>query len=114
MASTDDSYSFQQQPTGEFSVRMLDDRRQSMRFPKEPEADFATIWFPPSMEMIAEVHDESLGGLGLLVPDAARFYLEQEVGMVYSGDLMKAVVRHIESRADGRYLIGFSCESVGG
>ena len=70
----------------------------------------ATVWQRPGEKMLVPVHDESLGGMGLIMDDVTRFQLGQEVRILYSGSEMTAVVRHIEPLDDGKFLVGFECE----
>ena len=49
----------------------LDERRQATRFPRLPATDFAVVWQTPGEEILAEVHDESLTGLGILLADVS-------------------------------------------
>ncbi len=90
----------------------LDERRQATRFPREPATDFAVVWQTPGEEILAEVHDESLTGLGILLADVSTLQLGSKLDVVYTGSLMRGEVRHIERRDDGRYLVGLRCESL--
>lgn len=99
---------FQESPR--FGVDTLgDERRQSMRFPREPGTDFAAVLHPAQCEGRVEVANESLGGLGVIV-DAPLLY---EVGMamelVYAGGYLTATVCHVTPTADGRFLVGLKC-----
>ena len=72
------------------------------------------LWRQPGEEILASVHDESLGGLGLILDDASGFELGTEATIVFASHFFEGTVRHIESRADGTYLVGFSCKSIAG
>jgi hypothetical protein len=90
--------------------RPADELRESTRFPKEPGSDFAAIVDPESAAMPRlEVHDESLGGLSLVLADVSHLPVGLEVGISHAGTLFRACVRHIEIRGDGTYVVGFDC-----
>jgi hypothetical protein len=89
--------------------RMLDERRGTSRFVKDSEMEFATIVRADGEESIVPVHDESLRGLGLILDDVAHFPPGSEADIVYAGSVMRGIVRHVEPRSDGRYLVGFQC-----
>ena len=87
----------------------VDELRTSTRFPRERGTDHAVIWHPQCGEMLVDVHDESLGGLGVYVA-GADFFVGQEVEIVYAGEFFRACVRHMEPQEDGEYIVGFACE----
>ena len=89
---------------------VVDELRSWVRFCKDPDTDFAVILHPDLDELLAEVHDESLGGIGLLLDDATQFPVGKEVEIVYAGELMLSYVRHIEPYPDDRFLVGFQCD----
>jgi len=60
--------------------------------------------------MLVEVHDESLGGLGVYLEDVEFFVVGREVEVVYAGEFLRATVSHVESNEDGGYTVGFACE----
>ena len=88
----------------------LEERRGSTRFRREAESDFAFITDPVSVKGRAEVNDESLGGISLIVGDPSHFEIGMEVGIDYAGRPTRAVVRHITDRPDGRFVVGFQCQ----
>ncbi len=90
----------------------LSERRLASRFPREPGTDFAVIWQTLGDEILAEVHDESLTGLGLLLKDLGDLREGSQVDVVYTGSLMRGEVRHIEAQFDGTFLVGLSCERL--
>jgi hypothetical protein len=92
------------------SSPVADERRRATRFHKEPETEFAVLWIVPGEPILAEVHDESLGGLGLVVDDGIPLAVGDVVDVVYAGDLLKSVVRHIQEPVDGRRLVGIECQ----
>lgn len=91
----------------------VDEQRKSTRFAKEPESAYAVVFHPDSQELPAEVYDESLGGISLVLDDVARFAIGQVVKIAYLDGLFKARVRHVEPHDDGRFIVGFECESTG-
>lgn len=91
----------------------VDEQRESTRFAKEPESAYAVVFHPDLQELPAEVHDESLGGFALVLEDVTQFGVGQEVKIAYLDSLMKARVRHVEPREDGKYIVGFECTSTG-
>lgn len=89
---------------------MVDELRGWTRFAKERGTDVAVIFHPEREQLIAEVHDESLAGLGLRLHDVEGFEVGQEVEILYSNDFFRARVRHIEPQDDDGFLVGFACE----
>jgi len=85
----------------------VDERRTSTRFRKDADAERAAIWYPHGVEMLAEVYDESLEGLALIVDDATAFQTGMQVEIAYAGTLLQGTVRHLSSCDDGRTKIGF-------
>ena len=87
----------------------VDELRHWTRFAKERGSDFAVIWRPGSEEILAEVHDESLAGLGLYLDNVTDLDVGQEVEVVYSGEFMRGYIRHVEPL--GReYVVGVDCD----
>jgi hypothetical protein len=84
--------------------------RQSTRFRKEPGTDFAVIWRQPGDELLAEVYDESLTGICLVMADASHYPVGAEADLVYHATAMHGEVRHVTPRANGTYLVGLACE----
>ncbi len=89
---------------------VLTDLRQSTRFGRDFGAEEVVLWSVPGEEKLAYVHDESLGGLGVYLDDVHGVNNESEVHIIYAGELLRGRVRHIESQADGGYVVGFECE----
>ena len=90
----------------------VDERRDSTRFPKDSGMDFATIIHPESCAGHVEVHDDSLGGLGILVSDPATFDLGVRLEMVYAGSHLSGTVRHVTKQPSGDYLVGIDCHEA--
>jgi len=88
----------------------LDEQRTSTRFGQDPDSAYAVIRHPEQEAIKAQVHEESLGGIGLILEDRCDFGVGQEVEIAYLDSLLRAVVRHIEPYDDGRLLVGFECE----
>lgn len=86
-----------------------EERRQSTRFPKEPGSDFAVFWQTAGEETLVEVHDESLGGLCLVLSRLDELRIGAEVSIVYQRTLLQGIVRHIEPQPDGTFHVGFEC-----
>lgn len=91
-------------------VLTMMENRKATRFPKEPNSDFAAIWYPKELAGEVEVHDESLGGLGIIVPNASDFHVGLELGIVYAGEMFRAFVIHIQATDDNRARIGLQCQ----
>ncbi len=85
----------------------IDERRGATRFRKEPDAEWAAIWYPHEMESLVEVYDESLQGLALLLNDPKDLYIGLQVEIAYRGNLLQGTVRHMEAHEDGRTKVGF-------
>ncbi|HRX78661.1 MAG: hypothetical protein H6821_12490 [Planctomycetaceae bacterium] len=90
---------------------VLTDLRQATRFGREFGVEEVVLWSVPGEEKLAYVHDESLGGLGLYLDDVRGLDTGAEVDMVYAGQLLRGCVRHIETRDEGGYVVGFECHS---
>lgn len=90
---------------------LLDEHRQASRFEQEPGTDFAVVWQVPGEELLVEVHDESLTGLGVIMTDMATYHLGTEATIVYHGSVLQGEVKHIEHHADGTWLVGWECHS---
>ncbi|MDA1051528.1 MAG: PilZ domain-containing protein [Planctomycetota bacterium] len=93
---------------------VLTDLRQFTRFGREFGAEEVVIWTSPGEEKLAYVHDESLGGLGLYLDEVQGLENGSEVDMVYTGQLLRGCVRHIEPHAEGGYVVGFECHEISG
>ena len=99
-------------PSDERPFHQLDERRMSTRIRKEPDTDFVAVWTEDDQLELLEVHDESLGGLCLVVEDLAQYAIGSEAEFIYHGSLLRATVRHVEARADGTCLVGFECQPL--
>lgn len=87
----------------------IDERRRESRFPKEAGVERAVVWQQPGDELLVDVHDESLHGLGLILPDAASFPIGAAATIVYQHEVYDATVRHVERLPSGASLVGFEC-----
>lgn len=88
------------------------EQRRASRFPRERDTEFALVQHPNGEEVLAEVRDESLGGLGLYLNDATGFAPGQSVTIVYRRDTYQGQVRHVDSLPSGEFFVGFSCTPV--
>ncbi len=88
----------------------ISDDRDSTRVGSDLETTFAVVYSEPGKEILAAVHDESLGGLGLIFPALPDYGLGQEVTIVFASSIFTATLTHIEPLEDGRYLAGFCCD----
>jgi hypothetical protein len=88
----------------------LEDLRQSTRFRKEPGTDFAVIWRPGGEEVLAEVYDESLTGICLVLADTSQFPVGTLAELIYHATPLHGEVRHVTPQPDGSFLVGFACE----
>lgn len=87
----------------------LEEQRTATRFRCEPGMEYAAVWQTPGDERLLEVHDESLGGLALLVPARDAWPVGTELTVAYRGELLQARVRHQFLQADARVLVGLQC-----
>ncbi len=62
-----------------------EERRKASRFRKEPESSYAVLLHPQREEMLAEVHNESLGGLAVFLAGDSAFAVGQELDVIYLG-----------------------------
>ncbi len=86
---------------------VFEERRAASRFGRERESDLAAIWLNPHEELVASVHDESLGGISLVVSDCSRLPVGCTVGLAYAGAFLQATVKHVRPTDDGLYVVGF-------
>ena len=90
-----------------------EEQRQATRFRREENTDFAAIWRESGEEILVEVHDESLTGLGIIVDDdTLDLKLGSHVQVVYAGEYLQGEVRHITMQPHGKKLIGLRCERL--
>jgi len=89
-----------------------DDRRRWQRIRKSPETDHATIRFRNQSELVVEVYDESIGGLGVLVDGKPDFECFDELEIHHNGELIIGTVMHIDLMDNEQYLVGFHCERL--
>jgi hypothetical protein len=89
---------------------VVDELRQASRFITEPGACYAAVWQNGGDEILAEVHDESLGGIALILNDVSPFQVGQQAKIAFQHSVMHAIVRHVEPQEDGTYVVGFECD----
>lgn len=87
----------------------LEERRQATRFPKEPDVDSAVVWQESGDELLVTVHDESLGGICLVMHDVENFAIGAAAIIVYHSEIMEATVRNSRRQPDNTFLVGFEC-----
>lgn len=88
----------------------VDDQRAASRFGREPDTDYALVWFQPGEELLLEVQNESLGGLAVATNDPAPYTVGNSLMVVYHGSVLRGEVRHVLPRPDGSYLVGLRCQ----
>jgi hypothetical protein len=86
-----------------------DERRRATRFGKEPDSDSAVVWQEPGAELLVTVHDESLGGICLVLRDIGPFAVGKTATIVYHTEVMEAIVRNIRPHVEDTFLVGFEC-----
>jgi hypothetical protein len=86
-----------------------EERRSSTRFRKEPGWDLATVHCPDGGSIPTDVHDESLGGISVYLPDLYNLSIGQEVDITFEGATRRARLRHIEPQDKGGFILGFQC-----
>ncbi len=91
-------------------ISVVDELRQSTRYLQEPQTEYAVIWRTAGAEILAEVHDESLGGLGLIIPQSVEMQVGDEWEIVYLSRVYRGVVKHVQPPSDGSRIVGFQCE----
>ncbi len=91
---------------------VTDELRKSTRFRKERGTDTALLWLDENEPVLVDVHDESLGGLGLYLDEIDSICTAAEINIVYAGELLRAEIRHIEREPDGTFIVGFECKHV--
>ena len=89
-----------------------EERRAASRFPQHAQSDFALVWRVGGWQRRVEVHSESLGGISLLVDDAGGLPVGLEVRVEHAGEILRAVVRHVQRHDDGRYIVGLQCRRI--
>ncbi|MCA9198788.1 MAG: PilZ domain-containing protein [Planctomycetales bacterium] len=89
----------------------VDEQRQATRFPYAEGTKVAAVWREPGDELLVDVHDESLGGLGIIVDSTLGLEVGSCLNVIFAGEYMDGEVRHIEQIGD-RYLVGLRCQKV--
>ena len=80
------------------------DRRQWPRGPSD--VTEVTLWTGLKDSQRVEVLNESLTGIAVLVEDASKLHVEQEIRLSYKEQRMWAIVKHIRPAEGGRYWLG--------
>ena len=86
--------------------------RNSTRFRKERGTDTALLWLDKNEPVLVDVHDESLGGIGLYLDEIDSICTAEEIHIVYAGEVQRAEIRHIEREPNGTFVVGFECKHV--
>jgi len=89
-----------------------EERRTASRFGRLPDEDYAAIWIGGSESQLAEVHDESLHGISLILDADCGIGIGCEAHIVYAGTCHLARVRHVQPLGREKVLIGFQCEPL--
>lgn len=90
---------------------LVEERREASRFGRESGTDFAVIWRESGEELLVEVQDESLTGLGILVESSLGLEVGSRLNVVYTGEYLDGEVRHIQQ--DGEQLrVGLRCRRM--
>ena len=82
------------------SVVATDERRQSVRFPAQVET--VALCFSTAAQVINESHK----GIALVVDSKTKVHVGQEVSIQYDGAPMPAIVRRVDERIDGDFVVG--------
>jgi hypothetical protein len=90
-----------------------EERRTATRFGHDEIEDFAVLFWRES-RLRVDVLDESLGGIRVLVPSAIELPEGLELEVLYVGHRSRAVVRHVQARPGGGYVVGIDCLSAAG
>ncbi len=90
----------------------VDELRSWTRFAKERGTDVAVVFHLQREQILADVHNESLTGIGLRLEDGESFHVGEEVEIIYDNEFFRARVRHVELQDEGDYIIGFDCQRV--
>ena len=80
------------------------DRRLWPRIAREDTE--VTLWTSINESQQATVVDESLTGIALLVDDASGLHPDSEVRLIYRGEPMWALVRHVTPADDAKKKVG--------
>jgi len=91
------------------SAPPVEELRTATRFVKEPDTEFAVIRVERGHEILAEVRDESLFGLGLIVAELAALEIGHPVTIVYHKEVLDATLRNVTPRPNGTFWVGFEC-----
>ena len=90
----------------------LEERRVATRFERLPDDDFAAIWIGSEEPQLAEVHDESLHGISVILDADWNIGIGCQVHIVYAGTCHLAQARHVKPIAPNQVLVGFHCEPL--
>lgn len=91
-------------------INAVSEERESTRFPKEPQTIYAAVWRVEGEEILAEVHNESLTGIALIVEPELGFQVGDVAHIAFAATVTRGTVRHLKLLQDGRVQVGFSCD----
>ena len=94
------------------SCTSLGERREATRFRRESGTDFAVLLRESEEELLVEVHDESLTGLGILADGELGLCLGAHIQIVYAGECLDGEVAHVTPRSGGKVLVGLRCQRI--
>jgi hypothetical protein len=90
----------------------FEERRQASRFGREFESDYAVLRVGTAEARTWPVHDESLGGISLVLDETLTLPVGAEVTIDYGNSQFHGVVIHRRSTGENQTVIaGFQLES---
>ena len=91
-----------------------DERRNASRFGRDHHTEHAIVFAESKDGILADICDESLGGLGMYVDQRFALVPGQAIEIAYRGDRLRGRVCHVQSTLDGRLRVGVECRPVNG
>lgn len=89
-----------------------DERRNASRFGRDHHTEHAVLFAQSNEGILADVFDESLGGLGMYVDQRISLVPGQSVEVSYRGDRLEGRICHVQATLDGRLRVGIECRPV--
>jgi hypothetical protein len=86
--------------------------RSATRFRQEAKTAFAILHQSVGDNLRVEIHDESLFGICLVMPDTRGLAVGDELDLTYASTAMQATVKHVTPYKDDFYLVGLSTRPV--
>ena len=84
----------------------ISDRRQWSRTASD--VNQVQVWTTATDYHLAEIHDESLTGLAVLIDDVSKLSVDREVRLTFPDRQLWAIVRHIQPPVNGKYRVGLA------